>query len=199
MALATCIAFGYALEAGEVRPSAGVIEPKVIALASSEKYRGYSSGADIAWEFEESDLSGGIIVRKSGASDVSPIISKVKDDDSNTSKCLKSIKSAFSLSNEELSAVLRSSRKTLHNWMNEGAFPNKSKARRIVDINEIAQAWRINGYDKYPEMLHQRNQENVSILDMLAMEELDKEDILFRASGLHFQQYPAETLEDPFA
>ena len=32
MALATCIAFGYALEAGEVRPSAGVIEPKVIAL-----------------------------------------------------------------------------------------------------------------------------------------------------------------------
>ena len=151
--VATCLAFGYAIETGEIQPSAGKVEAKVVVLESGEKFRGFSSGSSSNWEYDNSSLSGGTIVRKSDAVIKHTSLPIDKEIGTVTGKYLASIKNAFSLSNEELSQVLLSGRKTVHNWMNEGALPNKSKAKRILEINDIAQAWMMNGYDYFPEIV----------------------------------------------
>lgn len=107
---------------------------------------------------------------------------------------------AFGLTKEELAKVCQvQSRKTLYNWIDGKATPRKSAMSRIFDLLIISQAWMQAGFSSDKVSLHSPILDGVSIFELLSLDVLDKELIIFAGSRLNLSSSIQGSLEDPFA
>lgn len=159
-----------------------------------------SGDVDYAWEFIATNASGGVLVKGINFSkfDVQKI-QPAKTNEVDFGSKLNFIKDTFDLTNEQLADVIGSTRKTVHNWMAGINRPNRNKAKRVLELDNIANIWVNRGFTSDRDTLFLQSQSGSSLLDLLSMKDLDKGLVMFHGSSLHLENLGEEELEDPFA
>ena len=114
------------------------------------------------------------------------------------SEKLNLIKFTFSLTNEDLAKVLRSGRKTVHNWMSGDDQPNKSKATRILELDNIANLWAQSGFSTGSSINLVTGRSGYSLMELLSQPNLDRDKVIFHGTSMYFDSDLTE-LKDPFA
>ncbi|CAH7182151.1 conserved hypothetical protein [Vibrio chagasii] len=118
------------------------------------------------------------------------------------SAMVSTVKSTFSLTDEQLASVLQSTRKTVHNWATGSSRPNKTKAQRVLELHDIAKMWNSRGYSVDKDLLSWADGgDDLSLLDLLSQQELDKKLVMFQGSSMFMSDLAEDIddLEDPFA
>jgi transcriptional regulator with XRE-family HTH domain len=110
-------------------------------------------------------------------------------------KRLNELKSSLGLADEELASILKTTRKTLHNWQQGNTKPNKTKLLRLVDQHNLLSKWLSNGY---PDIATLDIEEKNQILHKLQQDEVDTDDVLYFGSGLMLTS-DFDVIDDPFA
>lgn len=105
---------------------------------------------------------------------------------------LQRIKETFSFTDATLAEIIGVSRKTLHNWEQQGIKKEKDR-QRIFELAVIAKDWEYNRLPKATETLSQAVLHELSVLDMLKAEKLDRERIIFAGQRLAHQALQPET------
>ncbi|MCU8069891.1 hypothetical protein [Shewanella sp. SM32] len=160
-----------------------------------------SGDLDYVWEYVSTNSTGGVLVKGIAETKFhtqaasTPCGATIIDFGSK----LNFVKDTFALTNEQLSDVLRSGRKSVHNWMNNLNRPNKTKAKRILTLDNLANLWGDRGYSVDRDILLAQSQSGNSLLEILAQEDLDKDLVLFHGASLYLEQGSYLELEDPFA
>lgn len=109
------------------------------------------------------------------------------------------VSACFNLTKEELASVCQvQSRKTLYNWI-DGRQPRALTMERLFDLLMIAEAWKQSNFPNDYESLHTVSVQDISVIDMLKSDTLDKEKILFSGSRLALINSAPTLLKDPFA
>ncbi len=111
---------------------------------------------------------------------------------------LNQVKSTFDLTNEQLVEVVGSARKTVHNWMAGLNRPNRSKAKRILELNNIASKWTSRGFSSDRGILLLKGQSGSSLLELLSEKELNQDMVMFHGASLHIASLVEDALENPF-
>lgn len=96
---------------------------------------------------------------------------------------LENIKSAFSLTNDDLAKIIGVTRKTLHNWKT-GKIGNSEKRQRVFELFMLATDWNKIGFSKNKHDLNQPIVHGKSVVDLLSEENLNREKILFAGSRI---------------
>ena len=96
---------------------------------------------------------------------------------------LENIKSAFSLTNDDLAKIIGVARKTLHNWKT-GKIGNSEKRQRVFELFILATDWNKIGFSKNKHDLNQPIVHGKSVVDLLSEENLNREKILFAGSRI---------------
>ena len=104
---------------------------------------------------------------------------------------LENIKSAFSLTNDDLAKIIGVTRKTLHNWK-IGKIGNSEKRQRVFELFMLATDWNKIGFSKNKLDLNQPIVHGKSVVDLLSEENLDREKILFAGSRIALLKNPPE-------
>lgn len=161
-----------------------------------------SGDLDYVWEYISTNSTGGVLVKgiaetkfHTQAAASTPYGAKIIDFCSK----LSFVKDTFALTNEQLADVLGSGRKSVHNWMNNSNRPNKTKAKRILTLDNLANLWIDRGYSVDRDILLAQTQSGSSLLEILTKEDLDKDLVLFHGASLFLEQESYLELEDPFA
>lgn len=116
------------------------------------------------------------------------------------SSVIEEISSAFGLNKTDLASVCKvQSRKTLYNWINGEAEPQKETLHRIFDLLVIARAWKHSGLPTDRNSIFSPTTKGQSIFDLLRAEALDKSLILFAGSRANLLSSGNGPLQDPFA
>ncbi|GLO64090.1 hypothetical protein MACH09_45980 [Vibrio sp. MACH09] len=110
-------------------------------------------------------------------------------------KRLSELKSSLGLADEELASILKTTRKTLHNWQQGNTKPNKTKLLRLVEQHNLLREWLSNGY---PDIATLDIEEKNQILNKLQQEYVDTDDVLYFGSGLMLTN-DIDVIDDPFA
>ncbi|MEQ9451509.1 MAG: hypothetical protein RJQ07_07980 [Pseudomonadales bacterium] len=110
---------------------------------------------------------------------------------------LSAIEQAFGLTKHQLAGVLKTTRKTIYNWIDGSSKPNKTNLGRIFDLVVVANDWAEAGFSKNNSLLAFKVIEERSVLDLLSQDQFDRELILLAGSRLQLQG--SESLADPFA
>lgn len=155
-----------------------------------EQYKGLyrGSGGSITGFFSDT-LSG-----------ANNIPAELANQESNLIKAINIITSTFSLTKDELAQVCKvSSRKTLYNWIDGTSKPQKRTLKRIFELVVIAKDWKYSGFPNDKKYMHIPIFEDLSLIDLLSKEELNKEQILFAGSRLNLSVENTPSLMDPFA
>lgn len=158
-----------------------------------------SGDVDYAWEFIATNASGGVLVKGRNICkfDVQKVATP-KPTEVDFSSRLNQVKSTFDLTNEQLAEVVGSARKTVHNWMTGLNRPNRSKAKRILELNNIASKWTSRGFSSDRDTLFLKGQSGSSLLELLSEKELDQDMVIFHGASLHIAHLGEDDLEDPF-
>ncbi|MDA8646821.1 hypothetical protein N9L54_05270 [Porticoccaceae bacterium] len=114
------------------------------------------------------------------------------------SEKLNLIKSTFSLTNEDLAKVLRSGRKTVHNWMSGDDQPSRRKAKRILELDNIANLWAQSGFSTGSSINLVTGRSGYSLMELLSQPNLERDKVIFHGSSMYFDSDLTE-LKDPFA
>ena len=155
----------------------------------------HRSGQPYAWkEKQEKDIATLYNVTIA-QEDTTPKQANATKQVSTTSKHLNRVKQVFSLTDEELSASLGTTRKTLHNWQKQSTKPNKVKLERLLLQSSIAEEWLANGY---PLTASMDPSDKKALLDLLTADAAHKDKILFFGSGLMLTSV-SQDIEDPFS
>ncbi len=109
------------------------------------------------------------------------------------------ITEAFSLTKEELAKVCQVTKKTIYNWTNQTSETNPKAMGRVFDLLSIAKDWKHSALPSNKQLLRMPVYENLSIVDLLGQEDLQKEVILFSGSRLKMTHATNTKLIDPFA
>ncbi|MCG6267996.1 hypothetical protein [Vibrio furnissii] len=159
-----------------------------------------SGDSDFAWDFIATNASGGVLVKGRSISkfDVQGF-SLPKSKEIDFASKLDSIKHIFALTNEQLADVIGSSRKTVHNWSTSTNRPNRSKAKRILELDSLAKLWISRGFTSDRDVLFVKGQSGSSLLELLSSENLDKDLIMFHGASMYLDSIGDDELEDPFA
>lgn len=159
-----------------------------------------SGDIDYGWEFIATNASGGVLVKGRNISkfDVQTV-QQSKPNEVDFSSKLNLVKETFGLTNEQLADVIGSTRKTVHNWMTGINRPNRSKAKRVLELDNIASMWVSRGFTSDRDTLFLQSQSGSSLLDLLSKRDLDKDLVMFHGASLHLENLGEEELEDPFA
>lgn len=105
---------------------------------------------------------------------------------------LQRIKEIFGFTDATLAEIIGVSRKTLHNWEQQGIKKEKDR-QRIFELAVIAKDWEYNQLPIAIETLSQTVLHGLSALDMLKAEKLDREKIIFAGQRLAHQALQPET------
>lgn len=97
---------------------------------------------------------------------------------------IETIKSVFSMTENEIAEKINVSRKTLFNWKKKESAPNKAKAQRIFDLYMLAKDWKNFGFTTDKFDLESPVIANQSVKDLLNEDKLDSEKILFAGNRL---------------
>jgi DNA-binding transcriptional regulator YiaG len=158
-----------------------------------------SGNSDYSWEFIAINSSGGVLVKGRNTSKFEAQRStNISTNIVNFGLKLSLIKDTFDLTNEQLADVMGSGRKTVHNWMSSSNRPNKTKAKRILALDNIANMWISRGFSANRDTLLLQTQSGSSLIELLADENLDKNLVMFHGSSMYFD-INDDVLEDPFA
>lgn len=111
---------------------------------------------------------------------------------------LNVIEHTFGLTKTELAQVLKTTRKTIYNWLAETSTPQKRNLNRIFDLVIVANDWADAGFEVDRVTLHRQVIDGSSVFGLLRDETIDRERILFAGSRLSLSQSP-QPLADPFA
>ncbi|ELI1831818.1 hypothetical protein ACOW3S_004418 [Vibrio fluvialis] len=154
------------------------------------------------WVYASSSNSGGTIYFDSSRDRSNPVITFLDNADKKISKStqlIMDIKTAFELSDSELASIFDASRKSVHNWTNTDQKPSKSKLARIVQVYDVLNSWKENGYPIDSESIRTPADNSPSLLEMLSQDNINKDKILFLGSKLMLDKGFENELEDPFA
>lgn len=99
---------------------------------------------------------------------------------------LQDIKETFGFTDATLAEIIGVSRKTLHNWEQQGIKKEKDR-QRIFELSVIAKDWKYNRLPIAIETLSQTVLHELNVLDMLKAEKLDREKIIFAGRKLAHQ------------
>lgn len=110
-------------------------------------------------------------------------------------KRLSELKSSLGLADEELASILKTTRKTLHNWQQGNTKPNKTKLLRLVAQHKLLSEWISNGY---PDIATLDIEEKNQVLNKLQQDDVDISDVLYFGSGLMLTS-DFDAIDDPFA
>lgn len=105
---------------------------------------------------------------------------------------LQRIKETFGFTDATLAEIIGVSRKTLHNWEQQGIKKEKDR-QRIFELSVISDDWAYNRLPRAIEILSQTVLHELSVLDMLKAEKLDREKIIFAGQRLAHQALQPET------
>lgn len=112
---------------------------------------------------------------------------------------LDELAQTFDLTQEDLSHICNSSRKSINNWLS-GDLPNKTKNRRLLKLYLIQKEWVSAGFSSSRNLLDLKVLGERSVLELLSQDKLDVERILFAGSRLSLSQPDSSVrLQDPFA
>ncbi|WP_278183644.1 helix-turn-helix domain-containing protein [Vibrio misgurnus] len=110
-------------------------------------------------------------------------------------KRLNELKSSLGLADEELASILKTTRKTLHNWQQGSTKPNKTKLLRLVAQHKLLSEWISNGY---PDIATLDIEDKSQVLNKLQQDDVDISDVLYFGSGLMLTS-DFDAIDDPFA
>ncbi|EGR0593374.1 helix-turn-helix domain-containing protein [Vibrio cholerae] len=110
-------------------------------------------------------------------------------------KRLNELKSSLGLADEELARILKTTRKTLHNWQQGNTKPNKTKLLRLVAQHKLLSEWISNGY---PDIATLDIADKSKVLNKLQQDDVDISDVLYFGSGLMLTS-DFDAIDDPFA
>jgi hypothetical protein len=112
---------------------------------------------------------------------------------------LNQLTQTFNLTQEDLSNICGSARKSINNWLN-GDLPNKTKNKRLLELYLIKKEWVGSGFSSSRNLLDLKVLGEMSVLELLSQDDLDKEKILFAGSRLTLGRPDSSAgLRDPFA
>lgn len=113
---------------------------------------------------------------------------------------LIAIQETFDLTNEQMAQVMNSSRKSVHNWMTGTSRPNKTKAKRILELFNISKMWIDRSFSVDRDLLGWIDEsKQQSLLSLLCQPNISKADIMFHGSSMLVSDLmDFEELEDPF-
>jgi DNA-binding transcriptional regulator YiaG len=155
--------------------------------------------SNYSWEFIDKNSSGGFLVKGRNISKfIAQKSTNISTNIVNFGLKLSLIKDTFDLTNEQLADVMGSGRKTVHNWMNSSNRPNKTKAKRILELDNITNMWMSRGFTANRDTILLQAQSGSSLIELLADENLDKDLVMFHGSSMYFD-LSYDVLEDPFA
>ena len=158
-----------------------------------------SGDSSYSWDFIATNASGGILVKGRKIKNfVVQKNTKTLGHEVNFGSKLNFIKNTFELTNEQLAGVMGSGRKTVHNWMSSANRPNKTKAKRILELDNIANMWINRGFVANRDTLLLQTQSGSTLIELLTDANLDKSLVMFHGSSMYFDINDDE-LEDPFA
>lgn len=103
--------------------------------------------------------------------------------DNPTRKTLDRIKSTFQLTDEQLSAVLDCSRKSLNNWRAQ-TKPSGRKQRRLWRFLQAADDWSDANYPNPGHYLEREIIGSKTLLDLLSAKDIDLEEVAFAGSRI---------------
>jgi len=115
-----------------------------------------------------------------------------------TQRDLAFIQSTFSLTKLELSECCKVTRKTLDAWLT-GTSPRESAAKRIFNLYMAADAFASTGFELEKDLLKRPVLNGLSVIDMLKLDTIDTDGIVFASSQLFTQHVGFKPLKDPFA
>ncbi len=176
-----------------------IVPEKSISIAFETLQQGAVDNV-LNWGFASVNSTGGMLIKQKG-SRVPTVIeqnsyvgSKIDFVDK-----LKSLKATFAMTNEELAAALLSERKTVQNWLAGSCKPSKKKAKRLLELDGIAQMWNNSGYPADSAINDMKLSSGRSLLELLSADTLDYEAIMFHGSEIYLTRMETNVLEDPFA
>ena len=111
---------------------------------------------------------------------------------------LDKIQSAFGLGITDLAGVACTTRKTIYNWLEGTAEPQKKNLERLFQLSVLAGDWADAGYTKERAEIRQPVVDGHSVLDLLSEESLDAELVLFAGSRLSMTK-SKNALANPFS
>jgi hypothetical protein len=112
---------------------------------------------------------------------------------------LNQLTQTFNLTQEDLSNICGSARKSINNWLN-GDLPNKTKNKRLLELYLIKKEWVGSGFSSSRNLLDLKVLGEMSVLELLSQDDLDKEKVLFAGSRLTLSRTDSSAgLRDPFA
>ncbi|MDN4502931.1 hypothetical protein QX776_11010 [Alteromonadaceae bacterium BrNp21-10] len=201
MGLEKVLVLGYALIQRDIdRTAVTKIDSRFYEIEKTFCDNQASGGSTVEyWRNHASMVTGGMPVTAESAI-ILPFEYEEKNKLNIFQSSIQSIKKIASLSNEEIAQVLCSGRKTVHNWMqNDAKKPNKSKIKRILEVEDIFIAL-VNSYGTdLQEIIHSAPPKGPNLLSLLSNEELNRDLIQFTASEIYLTQHTPSEIEDPFA
>ena len=108
------------------------------------------------------------------------------------------IKSTFSLTIEQLAEVLRPERQIVHNGMSGDDQPSTRKAKRILELDNIANLWAQGGFSTGSSINLVTGRSGYSLMGLLSQPNLDSDQVIFHGTSMYFDSDLTE-IEDPFA
>jgi len=109
-------------------------------------------------------------------------------------KRINELKRSLGLADEEVASILKTTRKTLHNWQQGNTKPNKTKLLRLIAQHNLLNTWLSNGY---PHIATLDVEDKHQVLQMLQQDEVDIDRLLFFGSGLMMNN-GFDVIEGPF-
>ena len=110
---------------------------------------------------------------------------------------LDRVQSAFGLGVTDLSRVASTTRKTIYNWLDGTSEPQKNNLERLFALDVLARDWSDAGYTNDRSAIRQPIVDGMSVIELLAEEQLDSELLLFAGSRLAMAA-SNRSLSDPF-
>ena len=115
--------------------------------------------------------------------------------DRNIKQIQNLIQQAFSLDTSQFAQVCKVTRKTVYDWAD--STPQEANLRRLYLLEKLARNWINSGFSIQKNQLQMNVIGNDSLLDLLCLDSIDEQKILFAGTRLNMQAEP-QTLNDPF-
>ncbi len=83
------------------------------------------------------------------------------------------IKAALGINITQLAAIAKVSRQTIYDWLDDGQI-NQVNYQRLFDIKQICADWQSLASTPVSRLLHAKNADHISLIDLLEQEVLDR-------------------------